>query len=577
MEYQSQNSDKQQYKIEQVRENQDVISGLLGGIHAALLGAVLWAVITVMTEYQVGYMAVGVGLLVGFAVRYFGRGIEQVFGIIGAVLAFLGCLGGNILSTVGFISQTESLSYFQVLAHLNVSLIIELLQETFQGIDILFYIIAIYEGYRFSFYQISTEGLPNALYIMAQQERAGTKMRATLLAGLMIIVVGITVLIQSASDTITHTYPSGAKLSEGKLVGGELDGQWTFWHENGQMQSLQSYVKGVEDGVWQWWDEHGTFIKEGHYKSGLPHGRWTFYYQNGQPSQEGDFAFARKDGRWVSWYENGGKSLECFYKRDLLEGAWTAWYENGKKREEGQYQTDEKIGRWMSWYEDGTQEAEIEFTDGASRIVNRWDTDGTSQIADGHGTYVTWYENGQTQSSVQIEGGRHIGTWSKWYDNGQLMEEGTYVNDKYRLDNFWTNDGEQLIQDGNGKYLVLYENKTKALEGAYNNGVAEGEWKYLFPTGEPLRVIAYKQGIEDGDVKGWYENGSLHYEGTMMNGKPEGEWTWWYDNGLLQSKATFINGRKEGTQSFWSESEKLAKEELYKDGEFVSEKLLLLP
>lgn len=60
------------------------------------------------TKYQIGWMAIGVGFLVGFSVRRFGRGTAKTFGIIGAVSALPGCLLGNLLSACGFIAQSES-------------------------------------------------------------------------------------------------------------------------------------------------------------------------------------------------------------------------------------------------------------------------------------------------------------------------------------------------------------------------------------------------------------------------------------------------------------------------------------
>src|SRR5690348_8928868 len=79
----------------ELQKQQDPVYAIVGGLSAALLSAVLWAVITVATKYQIGYMAVGVGLLVGFAVRLFGAGVDQYFGIIGAFFSLLGCLLGN--------------------------------------------------------------------------------------------------------------------------------------------------------------------------------------------------------------------------------------------------------------------------------------------------------------------------------------------------------------------------------------------------------------------------------------------------------------------------------------------------
>ena len=40
-----------------LKDRQNLPLGLLAGLGAALGGAVLWAVITVATEYQIGYMA----------------------------------------------------------------------------------------------------------------------------------------------------------------------------------------------------------------------------------------------------------------------------------------------------------------------------------------------------------------------------------------------------------------------------------------------------------------------------------------------------------------------------------------
>ena len=72
--------------LQEVRDNQNLVSGLVGGAGAALLGAVIWAAVTVMTGYQIGWMAVGVGFLAGYGVRKFGQGVDTIFGVVGAVI-----------------------------------------------------------------------------------------------------------------------------------------------------------------------------------------------------------------------------------------------------------------------------------------------------------------------------------------------------------------------------------------------------------------------------------------------------------------------------------------------------------
>jgi len=145
--------------MEELRENQNLVYGFLGGLAAAALGAALWAVITVFTEYQIGWMAVGVGALVGYAVRRFGRGVDVQFGVLGAVLALAGCVAGNLLSVVGFVAREEGLPFFQMLLALNPEVAVELLRATFDGVDLLFYGLAIYAGYRFSIRTLSEEEL----------------------------------------------------------------------------------------------------------------------------------------------------------------------------------------------------------------------------------------------------------------------------------------------------------------------------------------------------------------------------------------------------------------------------------
>jgi hypothetical protein len=133
-----------------LKKHQDLSYGIIGGFSAALVGATLWAVITVSTGYQIGYMAIGVGLLVGFAVRFFGAGVDLPYRIIGAVGALLGCMMGNLFSQVWFLSEIMSIGYFEALGFLNMEFIIEIYKESFSFMDLLFYGIAVYEGFRFA-------------------------------------------------------------------------------------------------------------------------------------------------------------------------------------------------------------------------------------------------------------------------------------------------------------------------------------------------------------------------------------------------------------------------------------------
>ena len=142
-----------------LRLEQNLALAIFAGFAAAIVGALLWAAITLFTQYQIGWMAIGVGFLVGFAVRL-GKGIDKIFGIIGAVFALIGCVLGNFFSLVGFISKQENLNIMSTLGAIDYSKVPNIMASTFSAMDLLFYGIAVYEGYRFSFRPLTVETAP---------------------------------------------------------------------------------------------------------------------------------------------------------------------------------------------------------------------------------------------------------------------------------------------------------------------------------------------------------------------------------------------------------------------------------
>ena|ERR1041384_2133915 len=148
-----------QAALQRIRSEQNLILGVVAGAAAALTGACVWAVITVVTHFQIGWMAVGVGFLVGYAVKTFGKGIDRSFGIVGAVWSLIGCAAGNLFTIVGTIANEQNIPIMSILEKLDLDIIASLMQATFNPMDVLFYGIAIYEGYKFSFRQLTQADL----------------------------------------------------------------------------------------------------------------------------------------------------------------------------------------------------------------------------------------------------------------------------------------------------------------------------------------------------------------------------------------------------------------------------------
>jgi hypothetical protein len=123
---------------------------IAAGLGAAVAGAALWAVVTVLSNYEIGLMAVAIGFMVGRTIIAIAKHGNPTLGAISAVLSLLGCLLGNLLSAVGFAAQAWHADYFAVLTRLTPDLAVRLFTVSFGYMDLLFYAIGIYEGYRFA-------------------------------------------------------------------------------------------------------------------------------------------------------------------------------------------------------------------------------------------------------------------------------------------------------------------------------------------------------------------------------------------------------------------------------------------
>lgn len=127
-----------------------LLSGTLAAIAGALAGAIAWAMITSMTGWQIGYMAVLVGFLAGYGMRWASGGAERSGGIVAALVALAGCVVGNWLT----VAIEGAKTFHQPLAAVMLGLAadpamsVKLLQLGFSPMDLVFYAIAAYAGYR---------------------------------------------------------------------------------------------------------------------------------------------------------------------------------------------------------------------------------------------------------------------------------------------------------------------------------------------------------------------------------------------------------------------------------------------
>jgi hypothetical protein len=132
-------------------ENVDAESipkGILGGVIAALIGAIIQGAITAASHMEFGLIAVGIGYLAALGVRFMGNGSSSIFGIIGAICGLFGALAGQYIAFSLMVAKEMGGSYADGFSFVSANL--SLLPESIGFMSWLFIGIATYCGYKYS-------------------------------------------------------------------------------------------------------------------------------------------------------------------------------------------------------------------------------------------------------------------------------------------------------------------------------------------------------------------------------------------------------------------------------------------
>jgi hypothetical protein len=126
----------------------DLLPGIAGAVAGAVLGAAAWAVLVSVTDYKIGFAAIGVGALTGFLAGRFG-GASPALPWVAAGIGLVGCLLGDLLADAHVLSAEISKAegsvsmlrvFREMVSHPDFGW--EVYKAGFAGLDLLFYALA---------------------------------------------------------------------------------------------------------------------------------------------------------------------------------------------------------------------------------------------------------------------------------------------------------------------------------------------------------------------------------------------------------------------------------------------------
>jgi antitoxin component YwqK of YwqJK toxin-antitoxin module len=81
----------------------------------------------------------------------------------------------------------------------------------------------------------------------------------------------------------------------------------SFYDEANTKPKIRGYVNGDGDktGEWTRWHENGNIDRKGSYTAGYRTGEWTYWYANGNLESTGIVDNGKRTGEWKVWLDNG--------------------------------------------------------------------------------------------------------------------------------------------------------------------------------------------------------------------------------------------------------------------------------
>ncbi len=370
-------------------------------------------------------------------------------------------------------------------------------------------------------------------------------------------------------DSIASEYYwNGQCEFEGEFAKGRLNGKFTEWDLEGNPLKETSYRNDTLHGLSRRWSRYtGKLISEINYQNGKNHGVYKLYDRDGNPTSIGQTAHDCKVGTWKTYYDDAILKAEIVYSiedsitaqesKDVFDfsmyseytlgnvknattsessgsnwepgkyqspgvhnfgnshvmvessrekkwisgndpGKYTFYFKTGEVARTGKIKDYVRSGIWKIWNEGGTLVKEINYEPGEYIYTRK---DGTTDTIYHYGTYKSWHSGG----NIEVEGL----ILSEYNDYDCYQEVEIAIQDLFYI-NFWDDQGNQKVKNGNG-YLFLYNRSARPTsEGYVVNGARHGLWKFRDKEGRLTEIGHFVNGKKDGK---WYEGDleGLHF------------------------------------------------------------------
>ncbi|MCB1171567.1 MAG: toxin-antitoxin system YwqK family antitoxin [Leptospiraceae bacterium] len=181
----------------------------------------------------------------------------------------------------------------------------------------------------------------------------------------------------TAGGTRSVWYSNGKLMARGPYDGAR-QGNWTFYHSNGQKKAEGQFKNGKMTGKWVFYYTDGVKKSEGEYTNNYKEGQWVLFDSKGRKTSEGPYRGGYKHGTWTEYYPGGGIFSKGEYVRDIAHGQWTFYFKEGQLYQSGRYNAEKRTGPWKICIHPGGPCGTEDFTSPAAPRISGLGTQTTT-------------------------------------------------------------------------------------------------------------------------------------------------------------------------------------------------------
>lgn len=100
-------------------------------------------------------------------------------------------------------------------------------------------------------------------------------------------------------------YPDGQAKLEIDFKEGLLDGNYTLWFENDQINEIRFFKAGLKENTWRTYNRQGIKIAEAGFLNNQKHGKWLIWDDTGSLRYDMYFREGKRSGIWKIYNESG--------------------------------------------------------------------------------------------------------------------------------------------------------------------------------------------------------------------------------------------------------------------------------